>query len=84
MQTHNTVIPPLDFPALMSRIHLSSRSRRPEYPPTLMGWELLLFIQGQLDGVPWDSDTLDRIATKMVQAGYRIRCYRIRDCDDVD
>jgi hypothetical protein len=41
--------------------------------------DLLLAIQELLDGVEWNSDTLERIATLMVASGYRIR-----DCDDFD
>jgi hypothetical protein len=40
---------------------------------------LLLAIQEELDGVEWDSDTLERVAQLMVASGYRIR-----DCNDVD
>jgi hypothetical protein len=43
------------------------------------GQDLLLAIQQELDGVEWNSDTLERIAALMVDSGYRIR-----DCDDVD
>jgi regulator of RNase E activity RraB len=35
--------------------------------------DLLLAIQRELDGVEWNSDTLERIAQMMVSAGYRIR-----------
>ena len=41
--------------------------------------ELLLSIQELLDGVEWAPDTLDCIASLMIQSGYRIR-----DVDDVD
>jgi hypothetical protein len=41
--------------------------------------DLLLEIQALLDGVEWNSETLDRIAALMIDS-----CYRIRDCNDVD
>ncbi len=41
--------------------------------------QAMLAIQEQLDGVEWSSDTLDRIASILIGAGYRIR-----DTGDVD
>ena len=43
------------------------------------GDEVLLEIQGLMDGVEWTPDTLDEIAQVMIQAGYRIR-----NLDDID
>jgi hypothetical protein len=40
---------------------------------TMTNDEALLAIQELLDGVAWDSDTLEEIAKVMVRAGYRIR-----------
>lgn len=41
--------------------------------------EALLAIQEIMDGVEWNSDTTEKIANIMIQAGYRIR-----DLDDID
>lgn len=41
--------------------------------------DLLLAIQELLDGTEWNADTLEAIATLMVDSGWRIR-----DLDDVD
>lgn len=41
--------------------------------------DAMLAIQQEMDGVEWNTQTLDRIAAILIHAGYRVR-----DLDDVD
>ena len=43
--------------------------------------DAMLAIQEELDGVEWGSDTLERIATILIESGYRVRDLDDRDPD---
>lgn len=47
----------------------------------LSAQDALLAIQEAMDGVEWNSDTMDEVATIMVRAGYRIRDLNDTDVD---